>query len=64
MPDYPNLNSANPTSPVTKTLDPVYPGIKKNSVLKTIEMVLFFVLSIVLAAERTKQREGVSGGPV
>lgn len=57
MPDYPNLNSANPTSPVTKTLGPVYPGIKKNSVLKAIEMVLFFLLSIVLAA-------GVSGGPV
>lgn len=64
MPDYPNLNSANSTSPVTKTLVPVYPGIKKNSILKTIEMVLFFLLSIVLASERTKQMEGVSGGPV
>ncbi len=56
MPDYPNINSANPTSPVTKTLGPVYPGIKTNSILKT--TVLFFLLPIVLAAERTKQREG------
>ncbi len=58
MPDYPNINSANPTSPVTKTFGPVYPGIKKNSILKTTGMVLFFLLPIVLAAERIKQREG------